>query len=61
MIGMIFGIFIGIITFIVTAVIVVGIILLPLIFKFGWLIYVVVFLCIIVSFFDSKGGNYEDK
>lgn len=61
MIDMIFGFFIEIITFIVTAVIIVGIILFPLIFKFGWLIYVVVFLCIVASFFDAKGGHYEDK
>lgn len=57
MIELIFAAFIAVITFFVTGIIIVGILLLPLIFKGGWIIYLLFCLLMLASWFDKKEGN----
>lgn len=57
MIELIFAAFIAVITFFVTGIIIVGILLLPLIFKGGWVIYLIMVLMVIASWFDEKRGE----
>ena len=57
MIEALFAMVIGIITFFVTGVIIIGLLLLPLIFKGGWVIYLIVALLAIASWFDKKRGE----
>lgn len=57
MIEALFAMLIGIITFFVTGVIIIGLLLLPLIFKGGWVIYLIVVLLAIASWFDKKRGE----
>ena len=49
MIELIFAAFIAVITFFVTGIIIVGILLLPLIFKGGWIIYLLFCLLMLAS------------
>lgn len=61
MIEAMFAILIGIITFIVMAVIFVGFIFLPLIFKGGWIIYVLYVVLIAVGIAQSHDKQKGDR
>lgn len=61
MIEVIFAVFIGIITFIVMAAIVVGFIFLPLIFKGGWIIYVLYAVLIAIGIAQSYDKQKGDR
>lgn len=61
MIEAMFAILIGIITFIVMAVIFVGFIFLPLIFKGGWIIYVLYAILIVVGIVQSHDKQKGDR
>lgn len=54
MIDLIFGLFISIITVIVTVIIIGGILILPLLFKGGWVIYLIVATLALAFWFDNK-------
>ena len=61
MIEALFAMLIGIITFFVTGVIIIGLLLLPLIFKGGWVVYLLFCLLILSSWFDRKEGNNNEN
>lgn len=61
MIEALFAMLIGIITFIVMAAIVVGFIFLPLIFKGGWIIYVLYAVLIVVGIAQSHDKQKGDR
>lgn len=61
MIEAMFAILIGIITFIVMAVIFVGFIFLPLIFKGGWIIYVLYAVLIAIGIAQSHDKQKGDR
>lgn len=57
MIELIFAAFIGFITFIVTGIIVIGILILPLLFKGGWILYLLGIMLAIVTWVSKNDGG----